>query len=62
MIKEEKKRKKTRTNESQLNQEGVGVMKTTAAEKEARGRACEFRVASELCRRKMFAALTMGNV
>ena len=37
-------------------------MSKSAAEREARGRAGEFRVASELCRRNMFAALTMGNV
>lgn len=37
-------------------------MSQSAAEREARGRAGEFRVASELCRRNMFAALTMGNV
>lgn len=37
-------------------------MSKTAAEREARGRAGEFRVVSELCRRNMFAALTMGNV
>lgn len=37
-------------------------MSKSAAEREARGRAGEFRVASELCRRKMFASLTMGNV
>ena len=37
-------------------------MSTTAAEKEARGRAGEFRVASELFRRKMFAVLRMENV
>ena len=36
-------------------------MSTSAAEKEACGRAGEFRVASQLCRRKMFAALTMGK-
>ena len=33
----------------------------TAAEKEARGRAGEFRVAAELCHRKMFVALWMGG-
>jgi hypothetical protein len=37
-------------------------MSKTAAEREARGRAGEFRMASELCRRNMFAALTMSNV
>ena len=37
-------------------------MSKSAAEREARGRAGEFRVASELCRRKFFAALAMGNV
>ena len=37
-------------------------MSKSAAEREARGRAGEFRVASELCRRNMFAALMMGNV
>ena len=37
-------------------------MSTSTTEKQARGRASEFRVASELCRRNMFAALTMGNV
>lgn len=37
-------------------------MSKSAAEREARGRAGEFRVVSELCRRNMFAALTMGNV
>lgn len=37
-------------------------MKRLAEEKAARGRAGEFRVAPELCRRKMFAALTMGDV
>lgn len=36
--------------------------KSTAVEKQARGRAGEFRVASELCRRNFFASLTMGNV
>ena len=36
--------------------------KSTATEKQARGRAGEFRVASELCRRNFFASLTMGNV
>lgn len=37
-------------------------MSRTVAEREARGCAGEFRVASELCRRNMFAALTMGNI
>ena len=37
-------------------------MKRLAEERAARGRAGEFRVASELCRRKIFAALTMGNI
>ena len=37
-------------------------MSKSAAEREARGHAGEFRVASELCRRNMFAALTMGNI
>ena len=37
-------------------------MKKSALEKQARGRAGEFRVASELCKRSMFATLTMGNV
>lgn len=37
-------------------------MSQSAAEREARGRAGEFRVASELCRRNMFAALTMGRI
>lgn len=37
-------------------------MSRTVAEREDRGRADEFRVASELCRRKKFAALMMGNV
>ena len=37
-------------------------MSKPETEREARGRAGEFRVALELCRRKMFAALTMGNV
>ena len=37
-------------------------MSTSVAEKEVRGCVGEFRVASELCRRKMLAALTMGNV
>ena len=48
-------------NELQSGQDGGGMSSTSAAEKEARGRAGEFRVASELCRRTMFAALTMGR-
>ena len=48
-------------NELQSNQEGGGVSKTVA-EREARGHAGEFRAASKLCRRNMFAALTMGNI
>ena len=50
------------TNEFQSNQEGGRDVSKKATEREARGRAGEFRVASELCRRNMFAALTMGNV
>ena len=37
-------------------------MRTSSAEKQTRGRAGGFRVAAELCRQKMFAALTMGKV
>lgn len=51
-----------RIKEHQSNQEEGGVVSKTVAEREDRGRADEFRVASELCRRKMFAALTIGNV
>ena len=36
-----------------------GDMNTIAVEKEAHGRVVEFRVAPELCRRKMFVTLTM---
>lgn len=48
--------------ELQSNQQGDGGMSKSVAEREDRGRVDEFRVASELCRRKMFAALTIGNV
>lgn len=50
------------TKGSQSNQEGGRGMSKPVVERAARGRAGEFRVASELCRRNMFAALTMGNV
>lgn len=44
------------------HQESGSEMSKSAAERDARGHAGEFRVASELCRRNMFAILTMGNV
>lgn len=37
-------------------------MNILVLEKEARGRAGEFRVASELCCRKMFSALRMERI
>ena len=45
--------------DKQASQESGGGMSTSATEKQARGRAGEFRVALELCRRKMVVALRM---